>query len=79
MKKSAPSSEGKPFQIDHRLSVAHSQADSMAKSGSELDNHKNRKTPSQTKEDALDNALEETFPASDPVSIAPAVPPRLGS
>lgn len=32
--------------------------------------------PLETADERLDEALEETFPASDPVSIDPVDPPR---
>lgn len=34
------------------------------------------KKPIKNREDALDDALEETFPASDPVSIVPPKPEK---
>ncbi len=76
MKKSVPSSDGKPVPLDHDAPIAHRQDGPTVKSHSELDNRKNRKSPSQKKEDALDQGLEETFPASDPVAIATAKPSR---
>lgn len=76
MKKSNPPFDDKSFPVDHNVPVAHSQDDPTAKSDSELDNRRNRKTPSQKKEDSLDEGLKETFPASDPVSIIPAAPSR---
>ncbi|TCT10173.1 hypothetical protein [Paralcaligenes ureilyticus] len=61
MKKTSPSSDKKPYPDDH--TTAESESDSA------VSHHQNKKTPSQKKEDSLDEGLEETFPASDPVSI----------
>lgn len=36
----------------------------------------NEEELAKKKEDSLDEGLEETFPASDPVSITPATPTR---
>lgn len=77
MKKTSPSLSEQSLPVDPHVPAAQNQNDSKAELDCEPGKRQHKKTSAQKKEDALDEGLEETFPASDPVSITHTAPPRL--
>ena len=65
---------GTPPSPAHRGMPTRTDADEKGKPSSEGSTEEVK--PVQNREDALDDALEETFPASDPVSIVPEKPQK---
>lgn len=65
---------GTPPSPEHRATPTRVDKDEKGKPSWGADQKEPK--PVKNREDALDDALEETFPASDPVSIVPEKPEK---